>query len=201
MVNWKNVLCLLEGWSIENTLAVIAILISLITLIYAITQAARELRKNRKLKIFEFVVSQFDKQDCKEARTFLQKFNESTRSMNSNGITLVDYLNQNEEENARFYILEYLRSLDRIGNGLKSKVLDLELFFEIWQPSWVVSQWKILRTEVSSVESASGVRHYYKGFEWLVGTAINRLKNQESFQIRDSNNDIITDHKSNADSD
>lgn len=143
----------------------IGVVVALFAVSAALISARNALVADKKVRVLEFVTNQFDRDEVRDARNFINRFSEEILSNNT---TLQDVLKTNDNQKYEKIVREYLRSLDRIGNGLHVGALDLKLFFKIWQPAWVIRQSKLLSSVIKSIETETGIPDQFAGFAWLV---------------------------------
>ena len=162
---------------IELVLSIIAISVAIISLFTTIYYRRSQTVSGKRMRVLEFASEQFDKEQCRNARKYIQ---------NPNG---------KSENFIQRDIHEYIRALDRIGNGLRYEALELDFFFKVWKPDWVIYQWFGLSNEVDRIEKSIGIRGYFEGLEWLVNQALISVDTSYSslpLKTRDENGQMIS---------
>lgn len=133
-------------------------LLTLMGLITSIIYLAKQLNQEIKLRTIEYITGQFDKLDLKGSSKEMREVGKEK---------ILDYVTSNPD--AAQKLLEYVYAFNRIGAGIKKKILREDIVFEIWTPKWFEGHWDRFESFLVAETKRRGeeASKAYVYFHWL----------------------------------
>lgn len=92
-------------------------------------------------------------------------------------LSVIEWIKQGKYQEEHFLekeaqlFLEYVYVGNRVGAGIRLKILDKTTVFETWKPQWWINLWETLEPLVIHERQVRKNEKLYEDFEWLIKTA------------------------------